>query len=126
MSKVFAGGIALAGLLCATAPSYAQSLADVLHAQRREGNRICLVDHFHSSSGSGPTHQAAERDAASGWSGFTAWEYGNNWGSWNLAASKTMNCSQSGGSWSCSSEARPCKPLAGGGGGTARKRGSKS
>lgn len=123
MGKVFAGGLAVSGLLLAAAPAQAQSLADVLHSQRQEGGRICLVDHFHSGSGSGPTRQAAERDAAGSWSSFTAWEYGGNWGSWKLAASKTMNCSQTGGSWSCGSDARPCKPLAGGGA-RARKRGS--
>lgn len=122
MSKVFAGGLALAGLLLAAAPASAQSLADVLHSQRQEGGRICVVDHFHSGGGSGPTRQAAERDAAGGWSSFTAFEYGDNWGSWNLAASKTMNCSPMGGSWSCSAEARPCRPIASGGGRARAKR----
>lgn len=121
MRKVIAGGFAIAGLLLAAAPASAQSLADVLHAQRQEGARICVVDHFHYGSGSGPTRQAAERDAASGWMSFTALEYGDNWGRWSLAASKTMNCSQSGGNWSCNAEARPCRSIAAAGGARAAR-----
>lgn len=126
MSKVIAGGFAIAGVLLAAAPASAQSLADVLHAQRQEGARICVVDHFHYGSGSGSTRQAAERDAAGGWMSFTALEYGDNWGRWSLAASKAMNCSQSGGNWSCSAEARPCRPITAAGGGGARARARKA
>ena len=37
------------------------------------------------------------------------WEYGTAWGSYRLAASKTMECSQNGATWSCTTQARPCK-----------------
>lgn len=69
-----------------------------------------MTDHFHQgfSSGHG-TRQAALREAVAGWRGFTAWEYGDHWGSWNRAKSKSVSCDQGSGGWSCSVEARPCK-----------------
>ena len=83
---------------------------DAIHAQRREGNKICMTSHFHSGSSSGQkTRRLAEAAAAQDWSGFTAWEYGTAWGSYRLAASKTMECSQNGATWSCTTQARPCK-----------------
>ena len=95
------------------APAAAQALED-LHNQRAEGGRWCMSDHTHtSSSNGGATRAAAEREAISSWAGFTAWEYGNHWGNWRIAGSRTMICSQSGGAWSCQVEARPCRPLAG-------------
>ncbi len=80
-----------------------------LHDHRREGNKVCMVGHFHDGAGSGKTRKLAEADAARAWSQFTAWEYGGRWGSYGNAANKTMNCSNSGGSWSCQTEARPCR-----------------
>ena len=81
-----------------------------IHEQRREGNRICMSSHFHSGSSSGhKTRKEAEAAAVRDWAGFTAWEYGLAWGSYRLAASKSMNCTQSGRSWGCQVEARPCK-----------------
>ena len=104
-----------AGIAVWAAPVSAQGLED-LHTQRAEGGRWCMADHFHDGSSSGlSTRQAAEQSAAASWSGFTALEYGNQWGSWRIAASKKMNCSQLNGSWGCQIEARPCRPLAGAG-----------
>src|SRR5690606_26116180 len=83
-----------------------------IHEQRREGNRICMSTHFHHGSSSGhKTRKEAEAAAARDWAGFTAWEYGLPWGSYRLAASKSMNCSQSGATWGCQVEARPCKQI---------------
>lgn len=83
---------------------------DAIHDQRREGNKICMTSHFHSGSSSGKkTRKEAEAAAAHDWAGFTAWEYGTDWGSHRLAASKSMECSQEGGAWSCHMQARPCK-----------------
>lgn len=102
-------GLAAAALFGAGSAS-AQGL-DFLHEQRPEGGRICMTDHFHYGSSNGePTRAAAEKAAIASWAGFTVLEYGNNWGSWRIAASKKMNCSQSGTGWSCNAEARPCKP----------------
>ena len=82
---------------------------DGLHDKRREGGRVCMVDHFHVSSGNGATRKQAEASAARAWSEFTAWEYGGTWGSYNNAGSKSMQCSDSGGGWSCQATARPCR-----------------
>lgn len=106
LPAILAGGLA-AGL---AAPVSAQGLVDI-HEQRAEGGRWCVVGHTHSAVGSGTTKALAEREAIGNWSGFTAWEYGNEWGSWRIAASRTVVCSGSAGSVSCSIEARPCRPL---------------
>jgi hypothetical protein len=98
-----------------TGQASAQGL-EFLHDQRVEGGRVCMTDHFHyGSSGGQSTRAAAEREAISSWSGFTAWEYGNHWGSWRIAASKRMSCSQLTGTWGCQVEARPCRPQVGSG-----------
>jgi hypothetical protein len=69
-----------------------------------------MSDHFHYGSGKAlPNRKAAEAEAIASWVGFTAWEYGDAWGNYRIAASRAMNCSQSGGSWSCETEARPCR-----------------
>ncbi len=112
-------GIAAATLIGSTAAG-AQGL-EFLHAQRVEGGRVCFTDHFHSGSSSGhATRAAAEKDAQAGWSSFTAFEYGDRWGSWRIAASKSMKCSQSSG-WGCQIEARPCRPNVGGTAGGSRR-----
>lgn len=83
-----------------------------IHDQRREGNRICMSSHFHYGSSSGhKTRKEAEAAAVRDWAGFTAWEYGLPWGSYRLAASKSMNCTKSGATWGCQVEARPCKQI---------------
>ena len=123
MTKGFVSGSVLAGLLFAAAPAAAQGL-EGLHSQRMEGGRLCFSEHTHVGTGSGSTRQAAEREAAGSWTGFTDLEYGGLWASYRLSASKTMSCSQAGGTWSCTTESRPCRPA--GGGGAARRRPAKS
>jgi hypothetical protein len=89
---------------------------DALHEQRREGNKICMVSHYHyGSSANQPNRKAAEAAAIKDWVGFTAWEYGDPWGSWALAGSKKVECTASGASHGCTVEARACKPVARGG-----------
>ena len=115
------GGLA-AGVLLASGSASAQALED-LHTQRAEGGRWCMADHFHQgTSGGHSTRAAAEREAAASWSSFTALEYGSHWGSWRIAASKSMNCSNNVGSWGCQADARPCRPLMSGDAGARRKR----
>lgn len=105
--------VAVLGFLAGGGTASAQGL-EFLHDQRIEGNKSCFVDHSHSgTSGGHATRAAAEKAAIESWSGFTALEYGNNWGSWRLASGKSMNCSQATGSWGCQIEARPCKPAVG-------------
>lgn len=116
---------AVVGLLGAGSAS-AQSL-EFLHAHRQEGAKICMADHFHyGSSGGHATRQDAERAAISSWSGFTAWEYGDRWGSWRLAGSRKVSCTGQPGSFGCQVEARPCRPLTGGGQRPRRPAASKS
>ncbi len=82
-----------------------------------------MADHFHSNTGAGASKQAAEREAISAWQGFTSWEYGDHWGLWRHAGSKTLNCDKDGfGQWTCSADARPCQPLARSAGATRRTR----
>lgn len=107
-------GILLAGFFTALGlgtPALAQQDGALvgLHQLGRVGNKICMVDHFHSGSSSGrDNRKAAEAAAISDWAGFTAWEYGSHWGHWGMAESKRVQCHQAGG-WSCTVEARPCK-----------------
>jgi hypothetical protein len=104
---------ALLALGALTAPALAQSGGlglDGIHDQRREGGRTCMTDHFHSGSSAGQaSKKLAEASAVRDWAGFTAFEYGDAWGRWTLAASKSLKCSKSGSSWSCNAEARPCR-----------------
>ena len=81
-----------------------------LHELRREGGRVCMAEHSHvGTSGEQPSRKAAEVVAQREWAGFTAWEYGDQWGNPALAASKVMTCSGGGASYSCDFEARPCR-----------------
>ena len=83
-----------------------------LHELRREGSSVCMVSHYHYGGESGArTRKQALAGAIAYWRGFTAAEYGNHWGSWRRAQSKSVNCEKSSGGWSCGVEARPCKPL---------------
>jgi hypothetical protein len=93
-------------------PAQAQETGlDSLHAQVRLGGRICMLDHFHNGSSSGQaSRKQAEAAAIASWADFTVWEYGPPWGSWRLAETKRVSCAQTGGSWACTLEARPCKP----------------
>ena len=114
ISTTIAAGLAC-GLALSAETAWAQGMGlDGLHAQARVGNKVCMVDHFHNGASSGKaSRKAAEAEAIDAWAGFTAWEYSSAWGSWRLSESKSMNCGQSGGSWACTIESRPCR-LAGG------------
>jgi hypothetical protein len=104
----FLSQLALAIAVCPSAMADETGLSDI-HDQRREGGRICMTSHFHYGSGSGATKAAAQHSAIASWASFTAFEYGSDWASFRQAGSKGMNCRQSGQSWSCSLQARPCK-----------------
>lgn len=103
-------GATLALALAGTFAASAQGMAD-LHAKVVVGKKLCMADHYHSGNSSGlPSKVAAERDAIRNWQEFTAWEYGNAWGSFAAALSKSVNCTGGGQSWGCHVEARPCRP----------------
>ena len=80
-----------------------------MHDWVRVGGRTCMRDHFHDGSGSGPTRAAAQRAAMRSWSDFTAWEYGNSWGSYGASLSKRMSCTGGPGNYSCDTSSRPCR-----------------
>lgn len=105
-------GLMLAGSIALLSSPVAAQGLEFLHEQRVEGRRVCFTDHLHyGSSTSQANRKAAEASAVVSWADFTILEYGGAWGSWRLAASKSMQCGNTGGSWSCSAEARPCRPV---------------
>ncbi|MFM7084686.1 MAG: hypothetical protein ACKOW3_06760 [Hyphomicrobium sp.] len=80
-----------------------------MHDLRREGGKLCQVDHYHYGSGSGPTKKAAMSSAITSWADFTALEYGSDWARFYRAANRSSSCSKSGSEVTCSVEARPCR-----------------
>jgi hypothetical protein len=111
LTKIFAVGATLAFGLSTLAAAEESGLAG-LHEQKREGNRICMSEHFHHGASTGkPTQKEAEAAAIRDWSGFTGFEYGDAWSDYAIAASKTMQCARSGNDWSCDVDARPCKSV---------------
>lgn len=111
-NKVLALAFAVFALAAPTVASAASDtgLATTLHSVRREGGRLCLVDHWHyGSSGTETSKAAAQRAAIRSWSDFTDLEYGSVWARFNRAASRKMGCSPKGGGWQCDVEARPCR-----------------
>lgn len=81
-----------------------------IHDMKPEkGRRICMTDHYHDGAGKGGTREEAEKSAKSSWASFTIFEYGSDWGSYELASTAKMDCSQSGGAWNCNTSAKPCK-----------------
>lgn len=108
---MLASGFAAVALLGVSGAAQADDtgVAQALHSLTRSGGRLCLLDHYHDGSGSGSTRGGAQAAAIRAWSDFTSWEYGTSWGRFGAAASKTVNCSGGGRSWSCSVSARPCR-----------------
>ena len=101
---------ALAASASIPASAAETGLAEALHAVRREGGRLCMVDHWHyGSSGTKSTKAGAQRAAVVSWQDFTDLEYGNSWARFSRAASRKMGCSRSSAGWSCDAEARPCR-----------------
>ena len=85
-------------------------LAGALHDLRREGRKVCIVEHWHYGSGVAATKKAALADATGSWQSFTAMEYGSDWARFQKANSRNVSCSNAGGgSVSCSIEGRPCR-----------------
>lgn len=111
-SLVGACALALAGVLHAGGPAQADETGVAsIHTWVKVGRKTCLVDHFHNGDGKGTTRAQAERAAITSWAEFTAWEYGDSWARYSIAASKKVTCSRDGSNWSCALEARPCRPF---------------
>lgn len=114
---------AVAGTVLAVSsvPAAAQSTAassggfDYLHKQARVGSLVCMTEHSHYGQG-GPykVRRVAERRAIAAWSAFTAEEYGAQWGRYERAAGRKMDCTTStdGGTtyYTCGAHGRPCRP----------------
>lgn len=98
----------LAGVMVAPAAAYETGFAS-MHAQKRVGSKICMIDHWHYGNGTGASKKAAQRDAIASWQSFTDFEYGSAWASFRRAISRKVACSGSSGSVSCQVEARPCR-----------------
>ena len=113
MKKMFVSAAAAACvfMLGAALPAQAEETGVAgIHTWTKVGGKTCLLDHFHDGHGNGASKAKATSAAVSAWVGFTAWEYGSSWARWNLAVSKTTNCTANGGgSWSCNVSARPCR-----------------
>jgi hypothetical protein len=113
MRKCVAGALALTLLAVCAGQAAAQGdetgVASI-HELVKVGRKTCMLDHFHDGSGSGATRRQAEQAAIQSWVEFTAFEYGDAWGRYSIAASKQMGCSQGSGSWTCQLQARPCRP----------------
>ena len=114
MQKSMAGVCALVLFVLITGEAVAQQSAETgiagIHAWIKVGRKTCMLDHFHDGNGTGKTRAQAQKAAIASWSEFTAWEYGSPWGRYSIAVSKSMDCSQGGGVWTCHVQARPCRP----------------
>jgi hypothetical protein len=85
-------------------------MAGAIHDLRREGGKLCQIDHWHYGSGTGANKKLAMADAVGSWQKFTALEYGSDWARFQRAASKSVSCSKEGsGGVSCAIEGRPCR-----------------
>lgn len=118
MAAGLAGALLVAGLMAGVADAATRKKKGgipkntplTFHEEVWGGGRVfCFKDHYHyGSSGPQASRKAAEAAAIQSWADFVSFEYGNAYGNFKIAQSKGMNCSESGGSWSCSLEARPC------------------
>lgn len=90
---------------------------DGLHAKVRDGDRLCMADHFHyGNGGEWRTREQAVAAAARSWAQLVVLEYGSAWGAFSRAGSQEMTCTPTdddrrGILWNCESKARPCRPL---------------
>ncbi len=109
MKKELASMAILIFATAQTASADETGLAAIHELKYEKGRRVCMTEHFHDGAGTGKTKKDAAHAAQRSWIDFTAFEYGSSWGSYKLAVSKTMDCSEVGGEWSCMTTARPCK-----------------
>lgn len=102
---------AATAIMIACSPAAADDTGlSTLHELRREGGRVCFLDHYHYGSSAGLRSQkAAKASAVRSWQDFVDLEYGSDWARFSRAHSKAEKCEHSGSGWSCLIEARPCK-----------------
>jgi hypothetical protein len=113
MSRLLlAGGVlALLGAVAPPAAAVEETGLHTMHKRARTGGKICMTEHYHVGE-DGPS--ATRTHAIRKWQVFTIEEYGRAWGSYVIAAGKSMTCKQESNGWTCTALARPCR--SGGGG----------
>ena len=80
-----------------------------MHAWQKVGRKTCYADHAHTGSSNGQkSKKSAMAAAIKDWQEFTAFEYGTDWATFNIANAKGTSCSQEASGWSCTVSARPC------------------
>lgn len=99
-------------LAAGTLPATADNTGlEKVHQLKREGDKLCMVGHFHyGQADSDKSKDAAERQAIVNWANFVALEYGTDWWSWKLAADRSTKCVRNNTGYLCSVEGRPCRP----------------
>jgi hypothetical protein len=102
---------AAAAILLTASPVAADDTGlSILHTLRREGGRVCFLDHYHYGSSAGMRDQtAAKVSAVRSWRDFVDLEYGGDWARFSRAHSRSVKCERAGSGWGCQVEARPCK-----------------
>jgi hypothetical protein len=104
-----AGALLVVAAWCGTAAADETGFAEI-HSHRREGGRLCFVDHSHyGGSTAQPNKKVAMVEAIKSWIGFVDLEYGSTWANYQKAAGKKVKCEQGASGWACDIEARPCK-----------------
>lgn len=83
--------------------------ATTTHDTRREGGRLCVLDHYHGGSGTGGTKGVARVMAIKAYVNSTSSEYGTDWANWAKSGSKTVTYTKTGDGWTATATARPCK-----------------
>lgn len=83
--------------------------AATTHATRREGGKLCVLNHMHGGSGTAGTQSVALIGAIKVYVTTTTDEYGSDWASWSKGGSKRISYTKSGDTWEARVEARPCK-----------------
>lgn len=105
-------------LICASVFAFAGTAAAIAndtgfaqstHTIRREGGKLCIVDHTHGGDGAGGTKNTALNAAINAFVVTTVDEYGSDWAKWAKAASKTVKYEKTADGWTAHAEARPCK-----------------
>lgn len=95
-------------LLSSPMPTQAGRL-EFLHDKVLIGGHVCMKDHTHLGKGGDANQAIALTKAARDWSDFTAFEYGEAWGNFAIAANKSMSCGQLRDAWMCEVVAVPCR-----------------
>ena len=113
IAPVMAALIAAIFCLTVSLPAMANSTGlENIHTLKREGNKLCMVGHYHYGSGdSEKSRKIALKKALSKWAEFVYIEYGSDWSQWRLANSRGIKCYPENGGIHCRVHGRPCKRL---------------